>query len=636
MSLWARVNRKLASATALCLAVAMPVGIASGTRLSDKGFDRFDVVSAFSLRPGLDGASDNPRLNWDDVTTRPTEVSLRRALSASASPIAPSSGWLGETPFPYGASRPSIGHSELRLRLPEPKEVETQAVLASTLRMSSSELVGGGEPQATGLQLALLRTSMATTSLPQNGDTTERRPTDEGTDTAPAEPNLFSMLEASDGDTFTPSPAYHGTGGSVSILADSSRQSANVAGTSLQVALQMAYANNPELNAARAQLQAAGEEVVQARSAMLPQVSANFGSDVTRSFGSSSGRYSSVVASIDASQSLFDGFQAINNTAAAKARTAAARQALKSLEQDILLRAATAYVNVLRDRMVLELRQRNLTFLNEQVRSTRTRLDIGEATITDMAQADSQQALAAALLNSAQADVASSEATYVQIIGVQPGKLGAAAIPVKLLPASEPAALSIAERENPLIAAKRYAAAAAASMVKSAEGARLPAVNLTASASKDYSSDHNSSTSLPGVDVQRRYGTEASLGVKVTLPLYAGGQLTSKVRQAKDLLGQSRIDVDTVRDRVRMSVTTAWAQFKAAQANVEGYRARVRSSQTALAGVLEEMTVGQRTTLDVLNAQAELIASQILLLSAERDAVVGSYALLAAMGRISI
>ena len=368
---------------------------------------------------------------------------------------------------------------------------------------------------------------------------------------------------------------------------------------------------------------------------MLPQVSANLESDVTRSFSSSSGRYSSVVASIDATQSLFDGFQATSNTAAAKARSLAARQALKSLEQDILLRAATAYMNVLRDRMVLELRRRNLTFLNEQVRSTRTRLDIGEATITDMAQADLQQALAAALLNSAQADVASSEATYVQIIGAPPGKLGPATIPAKRLPVSEPAAQSIAERENPVIAAKRYAAAAAASMVKSAEGARLPAVNLTASASKDYSSDHSSSTSLPGVDVQRRYGTEASFGVKVTLPLYAGGQLTSKIRQAKDLLGQSRIDVDSVRDRVRMSVTTAWAQFTAAQANVQGYRARVRSSQTALAGVSEELMVGQRTTLDVLNAQAELITSEILLVSAERDAVVGSYALLAATGRLA-
>ena len=172
------------------------------------------------------------------------------------------------------------------------------------------------------------------------------------------------------------------------------------------------------------------------------------------------------------------------------------------------------------------------------------------------------------------------------------------------------------------------------STVKSAEGARLPAINLTASISKDYSADQGTSSSLPGVNMQRAYGTEASVGVKFTLPLYGGGQLTSKIRQAKDLLGQSRIDVDAARDRVKMMVATAWAQLKAAQSNVDGYRTRVKSSQIALNGVTEELSVGQRTTLDVLNAQAELISSQILLLSAERDVVVGSYALLSAIGRL--
>ena len=246
-----------------------------------------------------------------------------------------------------------------------------------------------------------------------------------------------------------------------SILADNVVRRDNGTGTSLSSALHEAFSDNPELKAARAQLSATAEDIVQARSALFPKIDANVATDTTRNFGDLSRRYSSVVASIDASQNLFDGFQASSNTSAAKARTSAVQQTLKSLEQEILLRAATAYMNVLRDRKVLVLRKRNLAYLDEQVRSAQTRFSIGESTITDVAQASSQQALAAALLNSAIADVSSSEAVYVQVIGTAPGALRAASIPKKLLPASAAAALSIAEIEHPLIMARRYSADAA-------------------------------------------------------------------------------------------------------------------------------------------------------------------------------
>ena len=298
-----------------------------------------------------------------------------------------------------------------------------------------------------------------------------------------------------------------------------------------------------------------------------------------------------------------------------------------------------SYMDVIRDRQIAELRRQNLAFLREQVRAANARFDVGEGTRTDVAQAESEEALATALLNSALAQVASSEAVYLQVIGDPAGDLSPGTRPPSQLePQSIASALSISQAEHPAIAAALFAVDSAAYEVKSREGRALPQVSVGASVDNSYSSTSPAAaTGLPGVDIDVGSTNElsASVGATLTIPLYQGGLVASQVRQAKEVLGQRRIEVDSIRDQVRAAVASAWALIQAAEANVTGYRAQVAAARLALNGVQEERTVGQRTTLDVLDAQADVISAQILLAGAQRDVIVRSYELLSAVGRLS-
>jgi len=292
-------------------------------------------------------------------------------------------------------------------------------------------------------------------------------------------------------------------------------------------------------------------------------------------------------------------------------------------------------MNVLRDRRIAALRRENLGFLEEQVRAAGARFEVGEGTRTDVAQAESQQALATALLNSALAQVASSEATYFDIIGDSPDNLVAGTLPSGVLPRSVDEAFRISQAEHPAIQATLAAVDAAAFQVKSAEGAFLPELSLTGRVDDTYALNERDPSSLPGVRVNTQNEVSASVGAQLTIPIYQGGRASSVVRQAKEVLGQRRIEVDGARDQVRAAVATAWAQLQAARANITGYRAQVDAARLALNGVIEERNVGQRTTLDVLNSQADVISAQILLAGSTRDEVVAGYAVLSAIGRLS-
>jgi len=412
----------------------------------------------------------------------------------------------------------------------------------------------------------------------------------------------------------------------------------------LAQALAKACSNNQNLNAARAQLRATDENVPQARAGLRPTVAAVGSTAASRShttFGdglpSQRNRTYTGSIGIQINQTIFDGFQTPNNVRAAKAQVRASQYNLSNTEQNTLLDAATAYMNVIRDRQIADLRRQNLGFLNEQVRAARARFEVGEGTRTDVAQAESQQALATALLNSALAQVASSEATYFDVVGDAPGSLAPANAPSRQLPNSVATAYSISQRQHPAILATLAAVDAAAFQVKSAEGALLPTVSVTGEVANDYTmtdTDPNPG-SLPGVDVNTQNQVSATIGAQIRIPLYQGGAASSAVRQQKEVLGQRRIEVDGTRDQVRAAVATSWAQLQAARANITGYQAQVRAARLALDGVIEERNVGQRTTLAVLDAQADLISAQILLAGAERDEVVAGYSLLSSVGLLS-
>ena len=402
-------------------------------------------------------------------------------------------------------------------------------------------------------------------------------------------------------------------------------------------ALAKAYRNNSSVNSARAGVRVTDEDVAIAKSGYRPTVMGSANIDYTeRRRGDMSTRLTSGSFGVQVNQTLFDGFQTKNNVAAAEARVRASQESLRNTEENMLFTAAQAYMNVIHDRQVAALTQQNLQFLNEQTRAARSRLEVGEGTRTDVAQADAARSGAEAQVSAARAQALASAALYRQIIGEEPGQLKAAAPLSKLLPRSLDSAVTIAAAEHPAILATSHLVDAAAFGVKSAEGALLPSVTASAGISRSYSDTSGGGSSLPGVGSSDGYSNSANIGATLSIPIYQGGRTSALVRQSKERLGQARIEVDVSRDQVRQAVTAAWTAYAAAQEAVVANRALVSAAQLALNGVIEERNVGQRTTLEVLDSQRDVITAKINLASAERDVVLASYAILQAMGRLSV
>ncbi|MFA6154373.1 TolC family outer membrane protein [Mesorhizobium sp.] len=400
-------------------------------------------------------------------------------------------------------------------------------------------------------------------------------------------------------------------------------------------ALAKAYQNNSTLNSARAGVRVTDESVAIAKSGWRPSIAGSASIDYSSSHvngTNSSARLTSGNFGVQINQTLFDGFQTRNNVAAAESQVRASVESLRNTEENILFSAAQAYMNVIRDRQVAVLTEQNLQFLTETARAARSRFEVGEGTRTDVAQADASRAAAVAQVSAARAQALASAATYRQIVGDEPGKLNGASPVGKLLPSSLAAAIGVASNEHPAILATQHLVDAAAFSVKSAEGALLPQL----SASAGVSSAYRNTSPLPGVSSQDGTTNSASVGATLTIPIYSGGRTSAIVRQNKESLGQARIEVDVSRDQVRQAVTAAWTEYTAAQESLAANRQVIQAARLALNGVIEERNVGQRTTLDVLNAQATVITAQINQASYEHDVVVASYAILQATGRLSV
>jgi outer membrane protein len=403
-------------------------------------------------------------------------------------------------------------------------------------------------------------------------------------------------------------------------------------------ALTKAYQLNSELNSARAGVRVTDEGVAIAKSGYRPQINGVASIDYSSQMGT---RITTGQFGVQINQMLFDGFQTKNNVAAAESRVFASNESLRNTEQNILFNAASAYMDVIRDRQVAVLLERNLEFLSEQARAARSRFEVGEGTRTDVAQADASRSAAVARVAAARAQAQSSAAIYRQIVGEEPGRLEAAAPLAKLLPPSLDQAIGVASSRHPAIMATEHLVDAAGFTVKSAEGQLLPQVSANASVGRSFTERHAVSQGLPGVGgggptVTEQSGNSASIGATLTVPIYQGGRTSAQVRQSKESLGQARIEVDVQRDQVRAAVTSAWTQYIAAQETLAATREAVTAAELALNGVIEERNVGQRTTLDVLDAQADVIDAQIAVANSQRDLVVASYAILSGSGDLSI
>ena len=388
-------------------------------------------------------------------------------------------------------------------------------------------------------------------------------------------------------------------------------------------ALAKAYQNNATLNAARAGVRVTNEGVPLAKSGWRPTI---VGSGSISAATQNGTQITTGSFGIQIQQALFDGFQTQNNVAAAEARVRAAQENLRNTEQNILFNAASAYMDVIRDRRIAAFRQQNLEFLVEQVRASQSRFEVGEGTRTDVAQAQASRSAAEAQLSAARAQAQVSEATYREVVGENPGPLQSASPLSNLMPLDLDQAFVTALGRHPAVLATQHLVDVAAFAVKSAEGALLPQLNVQAGVQRTFQDR----------GVNAGTANSARIGLNLTVPFYTGGRGSAQVRQSKESLGEARIDVDVIRDQVRQAVAAAWAQYLAARETAAATRQLVQAAELALAGVVEERNVGQRTTLDVLNAQADVINAQINLASSERDAVVASYAILSAMGALSV
>ena len=290
------------------------------------------------------------------------------------------------------------------------------------------------------------------------------------------------------------------------------------------------------------------------------------------------------------------------------------------IEQTVLLDAVTSYMNLLRDNAILDLQKRNVEVIQEQLRQTRDRFNVGEVTRTDVAQAESRVAAAQSQMLTAQANQTTSRAAYRRVIGVEAGQLSAGTPVDRLSPRTLDLAVAQGQAENPSVGAAEYGVDVAALQVKISEGALYPVVTLNASAQKN----------LGYFAVIASKPSRASVIGQMTVPIYQGGAEYSTIRQSKETLGQRRLELALNRDQARANVVQTWGQLEAAKAQITATQAQVAAAEIALNGVREEARVGQRTTLDVLNAQQELVNARVALVTAQRDRVVASYTLLAA------
>ncbi len=397
---------------------------------------------------------------------------------------------------------------------------------------------------------------------------------------------------------------------------------------SLVDALASAYSTNPTLRAAQAELRGVNEQVPQALSGWRPTVSVSGSAGVeTReqktSLGTTENDLNPAQAQLEVSQNIWRGGRTVADTDRAKSTVQAQRAFLINTEQDVLLRTATAYMNVWRDESLLQLNISNEDVLFQQLDASNARFEVGELTRTDVSQSEARLALATANRVQAEGNLRASRAIYEELVGQPPVNVQPPP-PLRGLPQSEQAAVAQARAENPAVIAANFLHRAAAHQVRNVTGELLPSVSVVGRlrASDEVATANTSEQS-------------ATVLAEVSIPLYQAGAVSSRVRQAKQIQGQRRLELDEALRNAEQQAITAWEALKSAEAQIKSFESQVRANSIALEGVRQEYSVGVRTTLDVLDAEQELFDSQVSLVGAQRDEIVAGFQLLSAMGRMT-
>lgn len=416
-------------------------------------------------------------------------------------------------------------------------------------------------------------------------------------------------------------------------------------GDTLEDALVSTYQTNPTLKAERANLRATDEQVSQARAGWRPTVTVRgrytaqevVSKSPNFQFNPGDPAYSKYVTqnepfsgSATLSQPIFRGGQTINATKRAKALVGAGRANLVATEQQVLLDATTAYMDVIRDQAVVGLSKSNVAVLERQFKAAQDRFSVGEITRTDVAQSQARLGRSRSNLISSEAGLTASLAAFKKVIGREPmGKLLMPELPA--LPASEAEFIHMALKENPGLQAARSNEAASRASVGQAKGTLLPqiSVEMTYSHSEDTAGANQFSTGGGNQSDSR------SVAGVVTIPLYQGGAAYSRIREAKQQNSRARIRIAETERAVQEAAIRAWDALRSARAIIVSSEEQVRASKIAFEGVQQEAMVGSRTTLDVLDAEQELLDAQVALVRARRDQFVAAYQLLSVNGKLT-
>ena len=398
----------------------------------------------------------------------------------------------------------------------------------------------------------------------------------------------------------------------------------------LKDAIALAYEANPTLQQARATQRANDEQSVLARTGYRPTVTAQGTINYSDGYGYSSnpkdpdGTQKNGILSLQLNQTLFASGKLDASVSQADASVESGLQTLRAQEAQILFNVVDAYASVIRDQEALRIRTENVLVLQKQLDETRARFQVGELTKTDVAQSEARLSSANALLSLARGTLEASRATYTALVGRAPGTLE----PIsgfKNLPVDFNQALSVAEGENGSFLAARFSEIAAKAGVRVAKSGYGPTASWTATYQATAPIDHFN-------NLDRRDGV--TTGVTVSVPLYAGGLIASKVRSANEQLTAATLGVEASRRTITQQLTAAWAQAASTEASYKANEEQVRAARIAFEGTRQEAQVGLRTTIEVLNAEQELRNAELALETARHDKVVAQAQVLQAVGRL--
>jgi outer membrane protein len=405
------------------------------------------------------------------------------------------------------------------------------------------------------------------------------------------------------------------------------------AAETLQEALVKAYQVNPQLNAERARQRGTDENVPQALAGYRPQIVASLsaGLQAVRNLLPDNTVQGATLRpwtiGVTVNQILYNGNKTANSVRVAEFQVKSGREALRNVGQGVLLDAVTAYMNVLANQALVEAQRANVAVLREIQATTKRRLDAGDVTPTDTAQAEARLSRGLADLNAAEVALAISKATYTEVIGQPPSQLVAASTVDGFSPNALAAARDASSHEHPAVLGAAFDVDVAQTTIKVAESSLLPTLSVQAGASRAVESDPTLTTNRTD---------QASVIGQLNVPIYDGGTAASQTRQAKELTSQSRMVLEQIRNQTRTAVVSAWVSNEGTKVALAAAESEVRAAGIALQGVRREAAGGQRTTIDVLNAQQDLTNARTRLIQSQRDRVIASYTLLSAVGRLDV